>query len=214
MPCSSRYGNSVARTSPDQQYSRRVIGLAAQDIPDSTSGDESGVRTRRSRMTDRSRTRASTTASASSRSRRSQFARRSTSSTTWSRGCVASTSIAPAGFSPLRLSAEHELELLGLLAKVVVGALSEAATHRVIVDAEVEDLGEIGQKAVAIAAASTDEQHVWFRAFELAESLLLVPRVVERGIGVRSELPRTVGADRLVATSDQLFVDRGFTGTR
>jgi hypothetical protein len=55
------------------------------------------------------------------------------------------------------IAPEHEFEFLGLLAKVIIGALLEAATHGVIVDAEVEYLGEIGQKAVAITAASTDK---------------------------------------------------------
>jgi hypothetical protein len=39
---------------------------------------------------------------------------------------------------------EHELDFLGLLAKFVIGALLEPATHGVIVDAEVEYLGEVG----------------------------------------------------------------------
>ena len=66
-------------------------------------------------------------------------------------------------------------------------------------------------KAVAIVAASTDKQHFWFRAFELADSFLLVPH---RAVGTkRPVLPSTVGTDGPVATSDQLLVDRGFTGT-
>jgi hypothetical protein len=44
-----------------------------------------------------------------------------------------------------------------MLAEFIIGALLETATHGVIVDAEVEDLGEIGKKAVAIAAAATDK---------------------------------------------------------
>jgi hypothetical protein len=101
---------------------------------------------------------------------------------------------------------EHEFELLGLLAKLIIGALFEAATHRVIVDAEVEHLREVGQKAVAITAAPTHEQHVWFRAFEFADSFLLIPH----GVVV---FPSSVGTDGLVAPFDQLLVDRGLTGT-
>ena len=52
---------------------------------------------------------------------------------------------------------EHDFDFLGLLAKVIVGAFLEATTHRFIVDAKIEDLGEIGQEAVAITAASTDK---------------------------------------------------------
>ena len=52
---------------------------------------------------------------------------------------------------------KHDFDILGLLAKLVVGALLEATTHRFIVDAEVEYLGEIGQEVVAITAASTDK---------------------------------------------------------
>src|SRR2546422_5420423 len=83
--------------------------------------------------------------------------------------------MAPAGFSSLRFSVS--ISSTPSLAKrpVVIGALLEAATHGVIIDAEVEYLREVGQKAVAIAAASTDKQHFWFRAFEFADSLLLIP---------------------------------------
>jgi hypothetical protein len=83
-----------------------------------------------------------------------------------------------------------------------------------------ECLSEVGQKAVAIAAAPTDKQHFWFRAF--ADSLLLVPHegVVtdgptwETGVRVAMVGRGTVGTDGLVAASDQLLVDRGFTGAR
>jgi hypothetical protein len=112
---------------------------------------------------------------------------------------------------------EHKFDFLGLLAKFIIGALSEASTHCVIVDAQVEYLGEIGQKAVAIAAASTDKQHFWFRAFEFADSSLLVPQAEptsEPGVRIGMVGPGTVGTNSLVATSDQLLVDRGFTGTR
>jgi hypothetical protein len=57
--------------------------------------------------------------------------------------------------APIQL--EHKFDFPGLLAKGIIGALSEAATHSVIVDAEIEYLGEIGQKVVAITAASTDK---------------------------------------------------------
>jgi hypothetical protein len=95
----------------------------------------------------------------------------------------------------------------------------EATTHGVVVDTEIEYLGEITQKAVAITAASTNKQHFWFRAFEFADSFLLVPHRVngptwETGVRARMDLPSTVGTDGLIATSDQLLVDRGFTGTR
>jgi len=52
---------------------------------------------------------------------------------------------------------EHEFDSLLAKRPVVIGALLEAAAHGVIVDAEVEYLGEIRQKAVAITAASTDK---------------------------------------------------------
>ena len=62
----------------------------------------------------------------------------------------------------------------------------------------------------------------FIRAFEFADSFLLVPhRVVvmngptwETGVRVGMGGPSTVGTDGLVAASDQLLVDRGFTGTR
>jgi hypothetical protein len=116
---------------------------------------------------------------------------------------------------------EHEFDLLRLFAKFIVGALFEAATHGLVVDAEVEHLREVGQKAVAITAASTDEQHVWFRAFELPDSFLVIPHravvttgpTCETGFRVGTKFPSTVGADGLVAAADQLLVDRGFAGT-
>jgi len=49
----------------------------------------------------------------------------------------------------------------------------ESATHGVIVDAEVEHLGEIGRKVITITAAPTDEQPFWFRAFKFADSLMV-----------------------------------------
>jgi len=75
----------------------------------------------------------------------------------------------------------------------------EAATHGVIVDVEVENLCEIGQKVVAIAAAPTDEQHFWFLAFEFADSLFAVPHPVvvmngptrKAGVGVGMIRPGT-----------------------
>jgi hypothetical protein len=56
---------------------------------------------------------------------------------------------------------EHELDATLAEGPVVLGTRLEAIAHRVIVDAEVEDPGEVGQEQVAIAAAATDEQHVW-----------------------------------------------------
>jgi len=122
--------------------------------------------------------------------------------------------------APIQL--EHEFDCLGPEIPVISGALLEAATHGVIVDAEVEDLGEIGQKVVAITAAPTDEQHFWFRALEFADSLLAVPHPVvvmngptrEAGVGVGMIGLGMVGADRLVAAPDQILVNRGFTSTR
>jgi hypothetical protein len=58
---------------------------------------------------------------------------------------------------------------------VVRGARLEASPHGVIVDAEVEDLREVGQELVAVAAAAAHEQHVLLAAFELADGLLPVP---------------------------------------
>src|SRR5919199_2887676 len=120
------------------------------------------------------------------------------------------------------IESEHTFAFLGALAKVVIGSLLETATHRVIVDAEVEYLGEVAQKAIAIPAASTDEQHFWFRAFEFADSSFLVPHGVvvmtgptsEPGIRVGVVLPGTVGTDGRVPASDQFLVDRRFTGSR
>jgi hypothetical protein len=50
--------------------------------------------------------------------------------------------------------------LLGPEFPIISGALLEAATPGVIVDAEVEDLGEMGQKAVGVAAALTEKQQL------------------------------------------------------
>src|SRR6266566_6232632 len=151
MPCSSRYGNSVARTSPDQAYSKRVMVSRPR-----TSQNSSEVpRTMRFRGL----------AAACTIKFVDHLVER-----------LGSVDIYRSGrFLVAPIEREHEFDFLGLLAKFIIGALLEAATHSVIVDTEVEYLGEIGQKAVAITAASTNKQHFWFRAFELADSFLLVP---------------------------------------
>jgi hypothetical protein len=131
-------------------------------------------------------------------------------------------SIAPVGRCSPRFSSSMSSTPSWPSGPVVIGALLEAATHGVIVDAEVEDLREVGQKVVAIAAASTDEQHLWFWAFEFADRLLLVPHPVvvmngpawKANVGVGVIGPGAVGTDGVVAASDQLVVHRGLTGPR
>jgi hypothetical protein len=122
--------------------------------------------------------------------------------------------------APIQL--EHAFDFAGLDVPVISGARVEAATHSVIVDAEVKNLCEMGQKVVSITAAPTDEQDFWFRAFEFADSLFAVPHPVivmngptrKAGVGVGIVRPDAVGANRLVPAPDQFLVDRGFAGTR
>jgi hypothetical protein len=52
---------------------------------------------------------------------------------------------------------EHEFDFPGLLAKGIIREPLDAATHSVIVDVQIEYLGEIRQKVVAMTAASTDK---------------------------------------------------------
>src|SRR5260370_181895 len=122
--------------------------------------------------------------------------------------------------APIQL--EHEFDTFLAKRPVVIGALLEAATHGVVVDEEVEDFGEEGQKVVAIAAAPKDEQPLRLRAFEFADSLLVAPHpiVVMKGpawkasVGVNVIGPSAVGTDGVVAASDQLVIHRGLSGTR
>src|SRR4029079_8118087 len=102
-------------------------------------------------------------------------------------------------FRVASIQPEHELDFLGPLAKVIIGALVEPAAHGVIVDPEVEDLREIRKKVVAITAASADEQHLRLRAFELTNRPLPVPLTFETGVGLSAALPCAIRTDRPVA---------------